>query len=141
MALVQSVKKRFRTYDYSEEEIQIIKSGSIKHSTTLSAKHSNDATQRIKDNMYDSIRLEVNALGVAERSLQSIKDKWQALKKNVKEKVAAGTRLQGKEREKTGGENPTLDDPDVFDCLNDDEKEILQVIPSEQITGRGISFT
>ena len=74
---------------------------------------------------------------MAERSLQSIKDKWQALKKNVKEKVAASTRRHRKEREKTGGgENPTLDDPDVIDCLNDDEKEILQVIPSEQITGK-----
>ena len=34
-------KKRFRAPDYSEEEIQIIKSGFIKHSITLSAKHSN----------------------------------------------------------------------------------------------------
>ena len=64
----------------------------------------------------------MNAVGVAERSLQSIKDKWQALKKSVKEKVTNSVRVQRKERGKTGGgENPTLDDPDVLDGLNDDE--------------------
>ena len=128
--------KRVRTPDYTEEEINIIRSNFIKYNETLSAKHSNECTQRDKDKIYKSILFEVNAVGVTERSIQSIKDKWQALKKTVKEKVAKSARLQRKERGKTGGgENPTLEDPDVLDGLNDDEKEILEVIPPEQIIG------
>ena len=84
--MAQNKPKRVRAPDYTDEEINVIRSSFIKHNATLSAKHSNDTTQRVKDKIYQSIRLEVNAVGVTERSLQSIKDKWQALKKTVKEK-------------------------------------------------------
>ena len=60
----------------------------------------------------------MNAVGVAERSLSNIKDKWQTLKKNVKDKVASSVRIKRRDGEKTGGvktENPTLDNPHVVD--------------------------
>ena len=91
--MAQNKPKRVRAPDYTDEEIHVIRSSFVKHNTTLSAKHSNDTTQRVKDKIYQSIRLEVNAVGVAERSLQSIKDKWQALKKSVKEKVTNSVRM------------------------------------------------
>ena len=85
--MAQNKPKRVRAPDYTDEEINVIRSSIIKHNATLSAKHSNDTTQRVKDKIYQSIRLEVNAVGVTEWSLQSIKDKsGQALKKTVKEK-------------------------------------------------------
>ena len=37
----------------------------------------------VPDKIYKDIAAEVNAMGVAKMSLQSIKDKWQTLKKNV----------------------------------------------------------
>ena len=101
--MAQNKPKRVRAPDYTDKEIHVIRSSFVKHNTTLSAKHSNDTTQRVKDKIYQSIRLEVNAVGVAERSLQSIKDKWQALKKSVKEKFTNSVRVQRKERGKTGG--------------------------------------
>jgi len=88
--------KRVRAPDYTEEEINIIRSNFIKYNETLSAKHSNECTQRDKDKIYKSILFEVNAVGVTERSIQSIKDKWQALKKTVKEKVAKSARVHRK---------------------------------------------
>ena len=136
MAVPTTKRKRARAPDYSEEEIAIIRNCFVRHNAVLSAKHSNDITQKKKDSIYDGIVTEVNAVGVAERSLSSIKDKWQTLKKNVKDKVASSVRIKRREREKTGGgENPTLDDPDVVEGLDEDEKDILQVIPAEQITG------
>ena len=56
---------------------------------------------------------EVNAVGVAERSIASIKDRWQTLKKNAKDKVASGVARERKSR--WGGENPSLDDPDILE--------------------------
>ena len=50
---------------------------------------------------------EVNAVGVAERSIASIKDRWQTLKKNAKDKVASSVRIKRREREKTGGGEKT----------------------------------
>ena len=128
--------KRARAPDYSEAEISVIRSNFSKYHKVLSAKHSNEITQKAKDKIYREIATEVNAIGVAERSIQSIKDKWQTLKKNVKDKVASGMREKRKQRERTGGgENPALDDPDVLDTLTEEEKEILELIPPEQITG------
>ena len=108
--------KRARAPDYSEAEISVIRSNFSKYHKVLSAKHSNEITQKAKDKIYQEIATEVNAIGVAERSIQSIKDKWQTLKKNVKDKVASAMREKRKQRERTGGgENPALDDPDVLD--------------------------
>ena len=54
----------------------------------------------------------------------------------MSKRVASSVRIKRREGEKTGGgENPTLDDPDVVEGLDEDEKGILQVIPTEQIAG------
>eukprot|EP00745_Piridium_sociabile_P035872 TRINITY_DN63290_c0_g1_i2.p1 TRINITY_DN63290_c0_g1~~TRINITY_DN63290_c0_g1_i2.p1 ORF type:complete len:137 (+),score=31.35 TRINITY_DN63290_c0_g1_i2:249-659(+) len=128
--------KRTRARDFSGEEIDAIRQQFVKHHDILSAKHSTEITQKRKDAVYKSIVGEVNALGVAERSLSSVKDKWQAMKKTVKEKVGVRMKELKKERAKTGGgENPTLEEPDVLDSLTNDEKEILTCIPPEQILG------
>ena len=69
--MAQNKPKRVRAPDYTDEEINVIRSSFIKHNATLWAKHSNERIQ--KDKIYQSIlRLEVNAVGVTERSLQSI---------------------------------------------------------------------
>lgn len=60
--MAQNKPKRVRAPDYTDEEINVIRSSFVKHSATLSAKHSTDTTQRVKDKIYESIRLEVNAV-------------------------------------------------------------------------------
>jgi hypothetical protein len=129
-------KKRIRARDFSAEEITVLRDLFIRHNSVLSGKHSNENTQKQKDKIYSEIVSQMNALGVSERSLQSIKDKWQAIKKAVKEKVSTGIRLKKREQTRTGGgENPTMDDPDILELLTDAEKDILSVIPAEQIVG------
>ena len=90
----------------------------------------------MKEKIYRQIADEVNALGVVERSIESIKDKWQTLKKKVKDKVSANIRRKKHMREKTGGgENPSMDDPDFVDTLTEEEKVIVAIIPEEQLVG------
>lgn len=47
--------KRNRGVDYSEAEIKIIRNNFLKHSKVLTSKHSNDITQKTKDNIYKDI--------------------------------------------------------------------------------------
>lgn len=61
-------QKRARAPDFSEEEISVISNNFVLYSKTLSAKHTNETMQKTKDEIYKNLR-------VAERSLQSIKDK------------------------------------------------------------------
>ena len=90
----------------------------------------------MKEKIYRQIADEVNPLGVVERSIESIKDKWQTLKKKVKDKVSANIRRKKLMREKTGGgENPSVDDPDFVDTLTEEEKAIVAIIPEEQLVG------
>ena len=100
--------KRARAPDFSEEEVAVIRDSFVKHSKTLSAKHTNEVTQRTKNDILLGIVNEVNALGVAERSLQSIKDKWQTMKKNVKEKITRSMRDKKKESEQKRAGERTL---------------------------------
>ena len=103
MAVPTTKLKRARAPDYSEEEVAIIRNCFVRHNAVLSAKHSNDITQKKKDYIYDGIVTEVNAVDVAERSLSSIKDKWQTLKTNVKDKVASSVRIKRREGENRWG--------------------------------------
>lgn len=128
--------KRIRAPDYTAEETAIIRTLFVEHNKTLTSKHSNDVTQKNKDAIYKDIHGRVNACGVSVRSLQSIKDKWQTLKKGVKEKVAAATKEYRQESVKTGrGGDGAPPPPNPEDSLDDEEKEILSVIPPETVSG------
>ena len=76
--MAQNKPKRVRAPDYTDEEINVIRSSFIKHNATLSAKHSDDTTQRVKDKIYQSIlRLEVNAVGLRSNRTEPTKYKRQ----------------------------------------------------------------
>ena len=96
MATVRTTKRERACPHDSSEEIAIIRNSFIRHNAVLSAKHTNDITKK-KDSSYHGIVTEVKAVGVAERSLASIKDKWQTLKKNVKDKVTSSVRIKRRE--------------------------------------------
>ena len=92
--------KRACAHD-SSEEVAIICNGFV--GTMLSCRRSILTALQKKKGLVT----EVNAAGVAERSLASIKDRWQTLKKNAKDKVASSVRIKRRQREREVGEKTT----------------------------------
>ena len=134
--------KRKRTPDYTREEIEVLVGLIIKNNTVLTGKHSSDITEEDKQKKYAAIQDAVNAVGVCHRTVESIKDKWQTLRKNVKAKVAKFFRLKQADARKTGGGGPS-DTGDSEPPLTDLETTIYGIIPPEYVQGRlqcSISF-
>lgn len=67
-------QKRIRKKDYSVEEIRTIVELFSANNEILTAKHSNDITDKKKKEVYSSILNSVNAVGGQERNLNSIKE-------------------------------------------------------------------
>ena len=68
------------------------------------------------------------------RTVESIKDKWQTLRKNVKAKVANFVRLKQADARKTGGGGPS-DTSDSEPPLTDLETTTYGIIPPEYVQG------
>lgn len=78
----------------------------VRFNSVLSAKFTSTTTNREKKEAYDTILSAVNAVTSTSRSLDSIKEKWQSLKKNVKAKWTGHLYEAKKETGKTGGGPP-----------------------------------
>ena len=96
-------QKRKRTPDYSEDEIKVFVDQFVANHSLLSSKHSTAITSKAKADVYDEILTAVNAVGVAPRTMDSIKDKWQTIKKAVKAKQAKYLAAARREAAATGG--------------------------------------
>lgn len=113
----------------------------VQNNAVLSARHSNEVTQKIKNEIYGRILVAVNACGGQDRSLDSIKDKWQVIKRIVKGKASDFLKMQKKERRKTGGGEPEVDvDAPVESILSDREILVLSIFPEESIEGMEVTI-
>lgn len=128
-------KKRNRSKDFTDEEVKTIVKMFYENNHILTGALGPSLTQKDKDNIYQNIKVRVNSIAPCERSLSSIIQKWQNLRKNLKTKVANFYADKRKDIRKTGGGegNPdvTSDEPD----LDDIEKMIFDTLPQESVTG------
>lgn len=132
--IVAVKKKRMRSKDYSKEELSMLISSFVEHNEILNNKHSNDVTQRKKKDAMSAIVGRINAVGGNDRSAESIKDKWQNLKSNVKKKAADFfTKLRRAQNQTGGGELQI--DTNIEDVLTMSELEIYRIIPVESVQG------
>lgn len=124
--------KRSRSIDYSEKEIRVLVDGFVKNHKVLSAKHSNLITSKRKEELYQEICEAVNAIGIAPRTVESVKDKWQTLKRNVKAKRAKFLHQAKREGALTGGGEGNI----TYEEYSEVERSILGVIPPESMEGK-----
>lgn len=124
---------RRRAPDFSLEEVTVLVEEFVRYNTVLSAKFSSTTTAVEKKDTMTAIVSAVNAVGVHMRNVESIKEKWQSLKKQTKAKWAKYTAAKKRAGTRTGG-GPVeaIQEPE----LQDWEKKILSIIPTEAIEGQ-----
>ena len=129
--------KRNRKVDYSNDEIKVLVNSFVLHHDYLVGRFSSTITQAQKNERYGKIVQAVNAVSATERSLESIKDKWQTMKKNVKNILATLLAQKKKDLRITGGGEATvsLEDDDVTQKLTELEMLIYPLIPPEHYQG------
>lgn len=65
---------------------------------------------------------------------ESLKEKWQQIKRNVKAEASDFIRKQKKERRKKGGGDPDIDvDADVDSILSEEEITVYTIFPKKAI--------
>ena len=127
--------RRRRTGDYTAEEIHVLVTNFVKHHSILSSKLSNNVSNSRKKRLYEEILTQVNSVATEQRSLDSVKDKWQSIKRNVKSKMAKRLAKEKAYRGRTGG-GPPPTKADVEDEQDEEwEKEVMSIITLEQIEG------
>lgn len=128
--------KRKRSADFSAEEVKVIVNGFVEHNEVLSAKHSSTVTNTLKKGIYETITAKVNAVGGNAREVESVKDKWHALKKGVKAKFAKESASQKKTMRRTGGGPlPNESRVKIEEDFEEWERAVLSVIPPELLEG------
>lgn len=134
MSKLQS--KRTRKRDFTKEEIDIIINCFTEKNEILTARHSNEITEKKKREIYSELLNSVNSVGGQERSLEAIKDKWQSIKSSVKKKTATFFNKQRQERSRTGGGEAIIEEID--NVLDEQELRIYKIIPPESICGKSM---
>ena len=126
--------KRQRKPDWTKEETDVLIQLFIQHNDELTGKFSTQLTNADKAKIYKSIMENVNAIGGNDRTVESVKNKWQLLKADVKNKAAKILAKQRKTVRITGvGEAP--EDGILEEVLAEVEMRIYSIIPSEAIEG------
>ena len=130
--------KRARKADYTSSEIATLVRLFVENHDRLVGRFSNDLTHAQKVKIYENIKEQVNAVSTTERSLESIKDKWQTIKKALKQKLSNILAKKKKDVRRTGGGEPevVLTDDDVARQLTDIEMLVYPLIPMESIAGK-----
>ena len=124
--------KRRRSADYSDIETKVLIENYVQNYDVLSSKFTTTVTNKAKKEIYEEITAKVNAVGTERRTVEAIKDKWQALKRNIKAKYAAKKAKARVEGMRTGG-GPGVEDEEPEDEM---EAMILSIIPPEQLDGK-----
>ena len=91
--------KRNRKANFTAAESAVILEEAEKHLNIIKSKFSNVITNRKKNEVWESIRQKVNALGVCVRTVQEVKDKWRGMVSSAKKEHSK----IGKEKKMTGG--------------------------------------
>ena len=67
--------KRYRKRDFSQEELNELVTQFVENNHELTQKHSNDVTNKRKQEILRDIATSVNAIGGQERSIEALKEK------------------------------------------------------------------
>ena len=79
--------KRKRKPDYTREETEELIKLFVENNDYLSAKFSPSVTHQGKVELITMIQMRVNAVGQNQRTVESIKEKWQNMKAKIKTKA------------------------------------------------------
>ena len=129
--------KRQRKPDWTKEETDVLIQLFIQHNDELTGKFSSQLTNADKAKIYKSIMENVNAIVCGnDRTVESVglKNKWQLLKADVKNKAAKILAKQRKTVRITGGGEAPKDGR-LEEVLAEAEMGIYSIIPSEAIEG------
>jgi molecular chaperone DnaK (HSP70) len=95
----QDAKRKQRKQNFSVSEIAVLTEKVEENISIIQSKFTNAVTNKRKNLIWDVITASVNSVGVDNRTVQEVKDKWKNLQSTAK-KVFSGFRKQTK---KTGG--------------------------------------
>ena len=130
-----SKQKRPRKPDFSNEELEVLITLYVHNNEYLNAKFSNTVTQKGKNEIVADITDKVNSVGKNNRTIDSIREKWQNIKAKVKSKAGDAIRAKKKEVRRTGGgEQP--EDVDLETVLTELEIMVYSIIPQETKEGK-----
>ena len=132
--------KRQRKPDWTKEETDVLIQLFIQHNDELTGKFSSQLTNADKAKIYKSIMENVNAIGGNDRTVESVKNKWQLLKADVKNKAAKILAKQRKTVRITGG-GEAPEDARLEEVLTEAEMGIYSIIPSEAIEGILVDYS
>ena len=96
-------KKRNRKANFTVAECSVILEEAEKNIDVIKSKFSNAITNKEKTEVWRSITSKVNSLGVCERSVQEIKDKWRGM---VGEAKKEHCQVKKKQKMTGGGSRP-----------------------------------
>lgn len=105
MAEPLTKKKRVRGKNFSVSENHVIKECMKDNLHILEAKHCSGATKvtkQMQDRVWEDICAKVNAIGITQRTVGELKEKWNNMKKAAKTEVAR----QKRHMDGTGGGPP-----------------------------------
>ena len=129
-------KKRTRQPDYSNVEKSKIIELFVQHNDFLNAKLDNTVTAKAKNQQYKEICEKVNSVGGNNRTLESIKNNWQTIKKLVKGKASNFFAAVKRSVRKTGGGEGEIEtEQKIEDVLTEEELMVYHVIPHENMEG------
>ncbi|KAL9988924.1 hypothetical protein ACROYT_G003419 [Oculina patagonica] len=100
--VVEAKAERKRKPNFSVDEISVITESVQKNLETIQSKFTNTVTNKRKNEIWQQITKEVNALGYANREVREVKDKWKNLHSTAKKEFSEFKR----ESKKTGGGPP-----------------------------------
>ena len=94
--------ERKRKPNFSMNEMSVITDSVRKNLDIIQSKLTNNITNKKKNQIWEEITKNVNAVGKANRTVQEVKDKWKNLHSTAKKEFSAFR----KESKKTGGGPP-----------------------------------
>ena len=96
------LNKRVRKPNFSSTECTLILQLAEENLDIIREKFSSTVTNKRKQAVWESICVKVNALGVAKRSATDVKEKWRAMRNEVRKEMSREKNSLGK----TGGGKP-----------------------------------
>ena len=94
--------ERKRKPNFSMNEMSVITDSVQKNLDIIQSKLTNNVTNKKKNQIWEEITKDVNAVGKANRTVQEVKDKWKNLHSTAKKEFSTFK----KESKKTGGGPP-----------------------------------
>ena len=119
---VPPVNKNQKKPNFSIQEIAMITQKFEENQAVLKSKFTNTTTNKLKQSVWEEMKIAVNAVGTAHRSVAEVKEKWTNLQRTAKHELSKFH----KEQRKTGGGLP----PKTPSPSTDKILELLKDTPS-----------